>query len=191
MKKALTVGAAVVFVVIGGVLFFKSTEPNGSDGDELVPEEPMILEEKRDDAASSGGQFLQMEPDAAPPSDASNDGNDDLPELPSGGGVEVKTDGEETGDKVVSEAMISMTDMGFVPNSVTVEAGTEVTFVNDGQALHWPASDLHPTHELLAGFDAGQGLNTGESYSYTFKDAGTWKYHDNLFPNLGGEIIVE
>ena len=84
-----------------------------------------------------------------------------------------------------------MTDTGFVPAAVTVEVGARVTFMNDGQALHWPSSDVHPTHELLPGFDAGQGLGTGESYSFTFEEKGTWGFHDHLFPELKGEVIVE
>ncbi|MBI3251353.1 MAG: hypothetical protein HYZ62_00405, partial [Candidatus Andersenbacteria bacterium] len=65
-------------------------------------------------------------------------------------------------------ATISITDTGFEPAQVTVAPGATVTFVNNGQALHWPASAPHPTHTALPGFDAKKGLATGESYSFTF-----------------------
>ena len=191
MKKALIVGIVVIIVAIGGVLFYRSTEPNGEGSDDLIPEEPMRFEEEIDEnAVSNGGQFLQMEPDAAPPSGALRD-DEVLPEPPAGAGVDVNTNEEDSDSEAVSEVTILITDTGFAPSSVTVEIGTRVTFLNDGQALHWPASNVHPAHELLPGFDASQGLNTGESYSFTFDEVGTWGYHDHLFPNLEGEIVVE
>lgn len=90
-----------------------------------------------------------------------------------------------------SAVRISMTDTGFSPASVTVPAGTTVTFVNNGQASHWPASATHPTHDVLPEFDSQRGIATGEEYSFTFTQAGTWKYHDHLFPQLTGQIVVQ
>ena len=86
---------------------------------------------------------------------------------------------------------ISITDSGFEPAQVTVAAGTTVTFVNNGQALHWPASGPHPTHTALPGFDAKKGLATGESYSFAVDNAGVWKFHDHLNPNLFGSVTVQ
>ena len=74
MKKVLTVGAAVIIAVIGGVLFYRSTEPNGSESDELVPEEEMTFEEEKDEnSVFKGSQFLQMEPEEPPPSEVLDD----------------------------------------------------------------------------------------------------------------------
>jgi plastocyanin len=93
---------------------------------------------------------------------------------------------------VVSEAVvISMTDTGFEPATVTVAPGTKVTFMNNGQAAHWPASGPHPTHTNLPGFDAKKGLATGESYSFTFDKVGTWGFHDHLNPQLFGSVVVK
>lgn len=88
-------------------------------------------------------------------------------------------------------ATISITDTGFEPAQVTVAPGATVTFVNNGQALHWPASAPHPTHTALPGFDAKKGLATGESYSFTFDNAGVWKFHDHLNPSLFGAVTVQ
>jgi len=87
--------------------------------------------------------------------------------------------------------LISMDETGFAPSSVTINVGDTVTFVNDGQAKHWPASDLHPTHEILPDFDSNRGLETGEDYSHTFTKAGTWNCHDHLAPRLTCAITVE
>ncbi len=91
----------------------------------------------------------------------------------------------------VAGVTISITDTGFEPSTVTVKAGTPVTFVNNGQALHWPASDPHPTHGGLAGFDAKKGLATGETYTFTFTKVGTWGFHDHLNARNGGSVIVQ
>lgn len=90
-----------------------------------------------------------------------------------------------------SEVTVSMTDTGFEPSTVTIPVGTTVVFVNNGQALHWPASDVHPTHEILPGFDAKRGLATGDTYSYTFQKKGSWGMHDHLNPRSTATVVVE
>ncbi len=91
----------------------------------------------------------------------------------------------------VKAMSISIGDEGFTPSTVTIPVGTTVTFTNNGQALHWPASDPHPVHTGLAGFDAKRGLATGETYSYTFTKAGTFGMHDHLNASLKGSIVVK
>lgn len=87
-------------------------------------------------------------------------------------------------------ATLSMTDTGFSPQTLTVAGGATVTFVNNGQALHWPASALHPTHQILPGFDSRRGLATGETYSFTFTKPGSWNCHDHLNPTFTCTIVV-
>lgn len=95
---------------------------------------------------------------------------------------------EESTDQ---EVVISIDETGFTPATVTIATGTTVTFVNNGQGRHWPASDVHPTHEILPEFDAKRGLATGETYSYTFTELGTWRMHDHLQASSTGTIVVE
>ena len=97
----------------------------------------------------------------------------------------------ESDSAVSEEVVISIDESGFTPSNVTISAGTTVTFVNNGQAAHWPASDVHPTHEILPEFDSGRGLATGETYSYTFTEVGVWNMHDHLVPRNVGTIVVE
>ena len=54
----------------------------------------------------------------------------------------------------------------------------------------WPASDVHPTHEVYPGFDAERGVPSGSSWSYTFDRAGSWPFHDHLAPEAKGVIVV-
>jgi plastocyanin len=87
-------------------------------------------------------------------------------------------------------ATIHITSTGFQPTNITIKAGTTITFVNDDNAPHWPASGEHPTHTILPGFDALRALTQGETYSFTFDKVGAWPYHDHLHPDWQGTITV-
>lgn len=95
--------------------------------------------------------------------------------------------------------VINITDNGFSPSDVTINAGDTVRFVNQSSQLRWPASGVHPTHELYpekggcinSAFDACRNLQPGESFSFTFNTRGTWPYHDHLAPSLRGKVIVQ
>ncbi|MBI2669918.1 MAG: hypothetical protein HYX20_02155 [Candidatus Yanofskybacteria bacterium] len=76
------------------------------------------------------------------------------------------------------------------PNIVTIKAGDTVKFVNSNSTLHWPASGVHPTHQICPGFDALHGLNNGESYSFKFNEAKTCPWHDHLNPSIKGQIVI-
>ncbi|MEK7501116.1 MAG: cupredoxin domain-containing protein [Patescibacteria group bacterium] len=90
-----------------------------------------------------------------------------------------------------SEAVVTYTDSGYSPAEVRVKAGTKVIFENQSADLMWPASAVHPTHLELPGFDALSGVATGQSYAFTFSQAGTWRYHNHLRPTHSGTVIVE
>lgn len=100
--------------------------------------------------------------------------------------------------------IIEITDAGYTPEKITIKKDGSVTFVNKGAAESWPASAVHPTHQVYPGsdikkcntpeqssiFDACRGLQQGESWSFIFNEQGNWKYHDHLHPALRGEIVV-
>ena len=93
---------------------------------------------------------------------------------------------EDDGGSVV----VHVTDEGFEPRSITVEAGRTVVFENVGDEAHWPASDDHPTHQEYPGFDPKKPIQPGEEWSFTFDRPGEWGYHDHMNPYLTGEIVV-
>jgi plastocyanin len=76
------------------------------------------------------------------------------------------------------------------PNTVNVKVGDTVKFVNNDNVSRWPASGVHPTHQICPGFDSLRGLNTGESYSFIFSEAKTCPWHDHLKPIINGQIVV-
>ena len=89
------------------------------------------------------------------------------------------------------EVTVEMTPAGFSPATLTVKAGDTVKFVNKDNKDRWPASGIHPTHQLCPGFDALKPLKTGEEYSFTFSQEKECPMHDHLNPAFRGKITVE
>lgn len=85
---------------------------------------------------------------------------------------------------------IAMDANGFSPATLGIRVGDTVVFRNDDTRTRWPASGLHPTHLLCAGFDALKPLATNETYSYTFTAAKECPMHDHLIPSIRGKITV-
>ena len=78
---------------------------------------------------------------------------------------------------------ISVTQKGFIPDSLTVKVGTTVTWTNAGSTAQSVTSDA-------AGmFDSGP-LNTGAVFTFTFAQPGTFTYHSANTTTLTGKIIV-
>ncbi len=88
-------------------------------------------------------------------------------------------------------SVVSYTNAGFSPAVLRVKAGTTVTFRNDSGEDLWVASNPHPTHTGLSGFDASDAIGQSATYAFTFTRLGTWGYHNHLHSSVGGTIIVE
>lgn len=78
----------------------------------------------------------------------------------------------------------------FIPSELKIKKGDTITWVNRDSRAVWPASGPHPTHSGYPSFDALRGLNTNETYSFTFDKVGLWKYHDHLNPSATGAVAV-
>lgn len=89
-----------------------------------------------------------------------------------------------------SPQAIRITQDGFVPETLRVNKGVPVRFINETSEWHWPASDLHPTHTLYPEFDPKRGLEPGETWQFRFERTGEWGFHDHLAPYMTGKIIV-
>ena len=113
--------------------------------------------------------------------------------------------GDSMGDKAASNYVVTHDGSNFSSSSQTIKKGDSVTFRNESTRELWPASAFHPTHPIYPGsdirkcgsaeassiFDACKRLSQGETYTFTFNEAGSWKYHNHLSPSQTGEIIVE
>ena len=78
----------------------------------------------------------------------------------------------------------------FSPERIEVQVGDTVVFVNASGADFWPASNIHPTHEVLPELDALGPVPSGEAWKFVFDEAGQWLYHDHLNPSSGGTVIA-
>lgn len=88
------------------------------------------------------------------------------------------------------KTIIIWEDGRFMPPAVKIKKGDTMTWINKSKSPSWPASGIHPTHQLYAGFDAKHGITPNESFSFTFNKTGTWSYHDHLNARNTGIIEV-
>jgi plastocyanin len=87
-------------------------------------------------------------------------------------------------------ALVQIHDQGFVPSEIEIVQGEAVAFENRGREPHWPASNIHPTHQVYPEFDPRQPVLPGQRWTFVFERPGTWPFHDHLHPEAGGRIEV-
>lgn len=85
---------------------------------------------------------------------------------------------------------IVLKESGFVPSEIMIAEGDIVEFSSTRGVSFWPASNLHPIHEIYPEFDSRSALEAEETWSFTFDKVGTWKFHDHLTSPLKGVIDV-
>lgn len=93
----------------------------------------------------------------------------------------------------VATTTVTYSDDGFVPSIVgPLPVGTTVTFVNDSSSDKLRvASNPHPVHTDLNGFDSLGPIPVGESYSFTFDDPGEWGFHNHFSTSQTGTVVIE
>jgi len=91
-----------------------------------------------------------------------------------------------TGVAQASEARaVTIDNYTFSPGTLTVPPGTTVTWTNRDFDVHTvTADDTPPTFKSA-------GLDTDDSFSFTFNKAGTYPYHCALHPHMTGKIVVQ
>ncbi|MBI3070363.1 MAG: cupredoxin domain-containing protein [Candidatus Levybacteria bacterium] len=88
------------------------------------------------------------------------------------------------------QVTVTLTQSGFEPVTVTVNAGTKVVWTNKSGQIATVDSAGHPTHLAYPPLNLGQFSN-GQSLSLVFDKPGTYKYHDHLNPSRTGQVVVE
>lgn len=86
---------------------------------------------------------------------------------------------------------IVLSDSGFEPGKLTIRKGDEVVFLSKRSFPFWPASDIHPTHDIYPEFDSKRPLAVHERFTLRFNRIGKWRFHDHVSPHFMGEISVE
>ncbi len=88
----------------------------------------------------------------------------------------------------VSRPGCEETSRCYVPSSITVNPGKQVTWVNEDSAFHSVTSGFYdaPTNLIDSGY-----LDPSESFRVTFEELGTYDYFCTLHPWMSGQVIVE
>lgn len=82
-----------------------------------------------------------------------------------------------------SSATVSIKNFSFNPTTMTVKTGTKVTWTNNDSVPHTVTSDSGNLLNSLT-------LSPGQSFSFTFANAGSINYHCKIHPMMKGGIIV-
>ena len=85
---------------------------------------------------------------------------------------------------------VAVKDFKFVPEKMTVKVGDTVKWTNNGSSEHTVTSGGKCNEDKK--WDSG-GMKTGQTFEYTFKEAGTFPYFCKPHCHYGmkGEIIVQ
>jgi plastocyanin len=78
---------------------------------------------------------------------------------------------------------IVVKDFMFAPNSLTVKAGSTVTWANMDDEPHTVVSDT--------GMFRSGAMDTNESFSFKFDKPGTYHFTCSIHPRMVGTIVVE
>ena len=140
---------------VAGLLLFGCSSEDDDAADEAATDEAATDEAATDEAATDDGTD-----EAAADEGAADEG------AAEGSAVEIVS---------VSEA--------FSPASLTVAAGTEVTWTNADGVDHTVTADDDS-------FDSA-ALSGGDTFSFTMADPGTYSYFCAIHPSMTGEIVVE
>lgn len=109
------------------------------------------------------------------------DDGDEMYEFP-GDDSPVTVDGQVLVKSLTLSKRVVIQDLAFNPSSITVPAGMEVVWENQDGVTHTVTSD-----DGL--FDSGD-LGGGETFSYTFDEAGTYEYGCTIHTSMEGEVEV-
>ena len=79
---------------------------------------------------------------------------------------------------------LSIDNFTFTPQTLTVKAGTTVTWTNKDDIPHGIGSANNA-------FPKSKALDTDDSYSFTFTTPGTYQYFCYVHPFMKGTIVVQ
>jgi plastocyanin len=91
---------------------------------------------------------------------------------------------------VLGQHIVLRLSSGFFPDTVYLEPGQSLRFVNLTLEPSWPASGPHPTHTTYSEFDPQQGIDPLQSWVFTFTREGTYAFHDHVAPEMVGMVIA-
>ena len=100
-----------------------------------------------------------------------------------GSSTSVSMMGGRTSRSMTGGARVVLKNVAFNPASVTIAVGTAVTWENQDGVNHNVIADDGSFKSL--------DLSPGQTFSFTFKKAGTYTYTCNIHPNMKGTVVVQ
>ncbi len=79
-------------------------------------------------------------------------------------------------------AQVTIDNFSFAPQTLTVPAGTTVTWTNQDDMVHTVTSADHVF--------GSAGLDTGDKFTYTFAKPGVFQYYCSIHPKMTATVIV-
>lgn len=108
------------------------------------------------------------------------------------GCIEQQNSAKPEHNQTVSESKtntIIIKDFDYDPFTLKIKAGAVIIWMNEDSYAHTVTAKGH-TSKTKGLFDSGT-LSKGQSFSYTFKEAGTFEYYCAIHPSMIGKIEVE
>lgn len=96
---------------------------------------------------------------------------------------------DEASDTEAS-AVITYTQSGFSPSTVTVKSGDTVSIKNNSDIAIQFNSDPHPTHTENEELNAGS-VGPGETKTFTVNQKGTFGFHNHFNDDQKGTITIQ
>ncbi len=81
------------------------------------------------------------------------------------------------------DEQVKIDNFSFIPQVLTIKAGTNVTWTNKDDVPHTVVSTTKKF--------ASRVLDTDERFSFTFKEAGIYEYYCSVHPHMTGKVIVQ
>src|SRR5215210_2483245 len=101
--------------------------------------------------------------------------------------------GANTGTSVsIVPGSSSLTDTAYQPNPIQVSVGNTVTWTNNDSQPHTVTSGSNgqPDNKFNSSPNFTPLLNPGQTFSFTFTEAGEYPYYCMLHPNMVGTVNV-
>jgi amicyanin len=82
-----------------------------------------------------------------------------------------------------TDAEVDIDQFTFLPQRITVKAGTTVTWINEDDVPHTIVSSSKVFKS--------KALDTADKFSFTFTTPGTYDYFCSVHPHMTGAVVVE
>ena len=82
------------------------------------------------------------------------------------------------------DVTVTIDNFAFGAGAVTLAPGSTVTWVNQDDAPHTVVADDGKSFRSKV-------LDTGDRFSFTFDQAGTWTYFCSVHPHMTGKVVVK